>query len=305
MQAMIRSLSTEFSEITFSGIHTVVLVGAGGTGARIAPVVAKLLRPDISLHIVDNDIVEERNIYRQHFVRRDIGRPKAEVVFARAAAAVALPNNVMNPNDTAPLVQLRYYTQTVQEYFESNSAYHHASTLYIGCVDNVKARQAIMDHICRRLGGVYIDLGNSMKYGQAIVSFKSHEGSYEGIRVHAPQLLQTDSGEESCAIRMDDQTVMANQMSATVGGALVASVLDGYPISQPFVEFSTQPPSVQGKGWDLNQVWDANRSHRAQVRHVHEAFSGGERIPATGNIHERFVQAVARAEQRMRRGEAP
>src|SRR5688572_3687924 len=67
----------------------IILVGAGGTGARMAPDIARLLNRGDSLIIVDPDTVEEKNLIRQHFVRPDVGRYKAEVVAQRATIAAA------------------------------------------------------------------------------------------------------------------------------------------------------------------------------------------------------------------------
>lgn len=62
----------------------IVVVGAGGLGGPIALAVAAAGRPVI---VVDDDVVELSNLHRQvHFTMADLGRPKAEVLAARAGA---------------------------------------------------------------------------------------------------------------------------------------------------------------------------------------------------------------------------
>lgn len=64
----------------------VVMLGAGGTGAYVAPHVYRLLhvldRPARFI-ICDGDIVEAKNLIRQNFVPADLGENKARVLAER------------------------------------------------------------------------------------------------------------------------------------------------------------------------------------------------------------------------------
>ena len=61
---------------------TVVVVGAGGLGG---PIALALAEAGCQVVIFDDDRVELSNLHRQvHFTLADLGRPKAEVVAARA-----------------------------------------------------------------------------------------------------------------------------------------------------------------------------------------------------------------------------
>lgn len=65
---------------------TIVLVGCGGTGAFLADAIGRLpLGRAARLFLVDPDRVEDHNIMRQAFERREVGRFKAEVLAARLA----------------------------------------------------------------------------------------------------------------------------------------------------------------------------------------------------------------------------
>lgn len=64
----------------------VVMLGAGGTGAHIAPHLYRLLyalkRP-VRFIICDGDVVEEKNLVRQNFIPADLGENKAKVLAER------------------------------------------------------------------------------------------------------------------------------------------------------------------------------------------------------------------------------
>lgn len=64
----------------------VIMLGAGGTGAHIAPHLYRLLyaldRP-VKFIICDGDKVEEKNLVRQNFTEADLGENKAKVVAER------------------------------------------------------------------------------------------------------------------------------------------------------------------------------------------------------------------------------
>lgn len=55
----------------------IVIVGAGGLGSRIAEMLA---RPELELHIIDDDRVEAHNLRQGIFTQQHIGARKAEVV---------------------------------------------------------------------------------------------------------------------------------------------------------------------------------------------------------------------------------
>ena len=69
---------------------TFYIVGAGGTGsylvrdlARIISVYNEKYNRNDEIVIIDQDIVESKNLTRQNFIRNDIGKNKAEVLAKR------------------------------------------------------------------------------------------------------------------------------------------------------------------------------------------------------------------------------
>lgn len=137
----------------------VVLVGAGGTGARLGPDIARLLGRGDRLLVVDPDTVEERNLIRQHFIRADIGRFKAEVVAGRATAA-ATPGVEVEPMIMA-LTDLGQIPNRVLE--------RHGTaipTLWVGAVDNRTCRKMAATAFDAGHTGLWLDAGNDLRGGQ-------------------------------------------------------------------------------------------------------------------------------------------
>ena len=69
-------------------IINVLIVGLGGIGSHLTDLIAPVLRnalflPQIRLHLMDGDIVEEGNLGHQRFTEDDIGKSKAEALSKR------------------------------------------------------------------------------------------------------------------------------------------------------------------------------------------------------------------------------
>ncbi|MBV9357889.1 MAG: ThiF family adenylyltransferase [Chloroflexi bacterium] len=113
----------------------VTLVGLGGTGAFLAEDLARLFSVHfgwkVRLHLVDHDVVEEHNVRRQAFVRRDQGRHKAQVVAERLVRQFPIEVSV----SLAPYDHLRDAPQPAQGEDRPRLA------LLVGCVDNAAARR--------------------------------------------------------------------------------------------------------------------------------------------------------------------
>lgn len=274
-------------EVVLTRFHPmqVVLVGAGGTGARLGTDIARLLTRGDRLLIIDPDRVETRNLIRQHFVRGDVGRYKAEVV-ARRAQIVAAQGVSIESRITA-LDNLG----TVPNLQDRNLGIH-VPTLWVGAVDTRKCRQMAATYLnSNPRSGLWIDVGNEMRGGQVGMwggwlaqsvkapmtgkvwptpaqeqQIKSYvrEG-YTRDRAMAaagpwvymntiaeitPSVLQPDVEEEAktteCPIRIDTQSLAANVMAYCAVINLVSRVLDGLNISVGASFFSTNN-TMQGK----------------------------------------------------------
>ena len=79
----------------------IMQVGTGGTGSYLVLPLAKFLNSlkktraynDIKYYLIDNDIVEEKNIWRQNFNYNEIGQNKSEVLANRSNSGLNLKKN--------------------------------------------------------------------------------------------------------------------------------------------------------------------------------------------------------------------
>ena len=160
--------------------QTIVIFGVGGTGSRLVPLVAQfvktcpwILNPHIIL--VDDDVVEEKNLLRQNFIASDVGKHKAEVLAQRYSRAYnirisPLVHRVVEP-DSFLRMSNTHYAQCVENIGLT-------SAMFILCVDSPAARRSILKQITalvdystsRRYGNLIIDSGNETDFGQVTIN---------------------------------------------------------------------------------------------------------------------------------------
>lgn len=156
----------------------VMVIGAGGTGGRLIPLLTQFLRSITreynpagwletpTVYIVDDDIVEAKNLMRQNFIEPDIGKSKAAVLAQRYGRAYGI--NVI------PILKRIESNDSINSIFNSAGLDRNDGTgiMYILCVDSVKARKDILK-ILKNIGGgdsnrsaFVIDAGNENNFGQ-------------------------------------------------------------------------------------------------------------------------------------------
>jgi molybdopterin/thiamine biosynthesis adenylyltransferase len=135
-----------------------LLLGVGGTGSHIARGLTRLLyhmktlrMATPTLHLVDPDHVEDKNIGRQLFSPADIGQPKAQVVAQRLSLAFGIDIT---------------WTQAALP----PTPYSLAGTIVIEAVDNPQARRQIAQAYPNTL---LIACGNHRQSGQSAYTSRS------------------------------------------------------------------------------------------------------------------------------------
>lgn len=141
--------------------NLVFVIGCGGTGGYVVRDLARYLSTlpyasRIIMVLVDGDEVEERNLIRQNFINKDIGKNKAEVLATRYGAAyglkmIAVPthltaenfSNVMGRGALEKLVDIESGLQQADEEHEIQAPTIHTNLAIISCVDNNKTRALI------------------------------------------------------------------------------------------------------------------------------------------------------------------
>lgn len=254
--------------------NDVVVIGAGGVGARLVPLLVKQLAGRDNLFVVDDDIVETRNLLRQHFTAADVGRPKAQLVAERAAAINAQPRvgiyyavgrvSADNPHSGVLLCPRRDHTLARALYgadFNLTDPNTIRLLVVISCVDTIVARKSIQQWLTVSAGGyhsyVWIDCGNADKSGQALYAMiipgtgplqqrgtprVRYDGKWDGFKFLCPEFLNQKDEEvvgDACAARIDTQTVTANNWAATCAATLADPLLAQRPFSLAGMMFST------------------------------------------------------------------
>jgi molybdopterin/thiamine biosynthesis adenylyltransferase len=168
-------------ECRFSVIpQTFIIVGCGGTGSRLIPLLAQFLKTcqwivNPAIHLIDDDIVEEKNLSRQNFIYTDVGKPKAVVLAQRYSKAYNIP--------IVPIVEKVIGTGTFSvssKIFNSGEALiqgNKLAAMVISCVDSMAARRAILEefsHTVFNHGGIFLDGGNEDLFGQVMISNPRH-----------------------------------------------------------------------------------------------------------------------------------
>lgn len=138
---------------------TITVVGCGGTGSYLVQRLARLagharqMNIEVGLRLVDPDIVEPKNLWRQLFVESEVGQPKARALAARYSRAFGLP--------------IQFFGETV-------SAKHlkiepRSLNVVVGCVDNTAARRDIDEIVRMQKGRLWwLDCGNGDQHGQVV-----------------------------------------------------------------------------------------------------------------------------------------
>lgn len=214
-------------------LSNVVIIGCGGTGSRLLPMIAQLMSrgkwndmmPTITL--VDGDEVEVKNLTRQNFIAEDVGRNKAECLAERYGSAFELPTVCINeyvPNSIDNMTT--WLSNSVPENMSRLVA--DRPTVFFLCVDNMKIRYQIVQAILMStLGGrrthehLIVDAGNENTYGQARV-FSSRivpESEFDGCNIAALERL----------VKKTDHHVRLPFLPAPIGSYLRSSGYTGNP----------------------------------------------------------------------------
>ena len=240
----------------------IVMLGAGGTGAHIAPQIYRLLyslkRP-VRVIIADGDAVEQKNLVRQNFAFSDIGVNKAKVIAERYASAFKLkveyiPDFIEDADRLAELLLPDVHT-VYSEALNQDRKYPfrqaQETVVLIGAVDNNKSRKICHEVFCKISNLIYIDSGNGEHSGQIVCGVRrSGRTMQKPVGAIYPDVLEeTDKfpSELSCAEASISapQTITANLTAATVVVDLLYNILVLGESDVESVTFSTKSLKVQ------------------------------------------------------------
>ena len=221
----------------------VVMLGAGGTGAHIAPHLYRLLyaleRP-VKFIICDGDKVEPKNLVRQNFTQADLGENKARVIAERYSEAFGLETSyipsfiesagrlkeLVTPENirTGRYVRDPQIGLIVEEKISE-------LVILIGAVDNNRSRKLCHEVFFKARDLVYIDSGNGEYTGQIVCGVRrAGKTIYKPVGMLYPEVNEPEDlfpSEISCAEASVSapQTIVANLMAATAVVTMIYNIL--------------------------------------------------------------------------------
>jgi PRTRC genetic system ThiF family protein len=135
----------------------IVIVGVGGTGSALARLVARMLwqrgamgQSVPTLHLIDPDVVEMKNVIRQGFAPAEVGMFKSQAIAVRHSLIYGLP--------------IHYATQT----FDPDQPVPPGSIL-VDCTDNHLARRSILKAFDCGTTKTILHCGNAKTHAQVIL----------------------------------------------------------------------------------------------------------------------------------------
>ena len=168
----------------------IVVIGCGGTGSRVVPLLAQFIRSitrefnprgwleSPTIYLCDDDVIESKNLLRQNFIEADVGKYKSVVLAQRYSRAYGI--NIIPSLHRIEDFQRGLFNNTEgcpvssQEYRILG-----ANCMYLLCVDSAAARRNILSVIeyhtlsANRNGNgnidnapFIIDAGNEDNFGQ-------------------------------------------------------------------------------------------------------------------------------------------
>lgn len=239
--------------------YNIIIVGAGGTGGYLIRDLSRYIfalkekgsTKNFSMTIIDGDVVEEKNVLRQNFTKRDVGQNKAEVMAKRHAMAFGIQIDSISEMATTSILRSAF----IQSYDTARNRPN--CNIVIGCVDNHAARREIKKAV-RGTDCYWIDSGNEKKSGQVVVgtgNIRSHYGSFTNsaggkyalpyITDIFPEILdpkkdEVEEKKESCAERsmQEAQSIQINITAANHILNFVTAILEGQTLTSHGVEFN-------------------------------------------------------------------
>jgi len=187
----------------------ILVVGAGGIGSHLVPALQKHLTEQDTILLMDGDKFELKNMDRQMFSRRYIGKNKA--------AAVAEMYRGFN----SPIVPLPEYLDDVV----ALSQRHSDISAIVACPDNHVARVRCME-LADILGVVAVLCGNDFESSHCMVYDPAYKGTLaDPVKVYPEMLTSTghDPAHACTGVAQEEnrQLATANFIAAGFGMGLL------------------------------------------------------------------------------------
>lgn len=170
----------------------VIMFGAGGTASWFLPKLLKIyndafyklpdLKYELEIIILDNDVIEPKNIVRQNFINEDVGENKAIKLAERYNGLYPNINVVAIP---LYATSMEYDTKISKleepldpEVFFNIDDFLQSSDIIVNLVDNEVFKRKLDFVIYRRSALLYFNAGINLYNGQCYVAYPQYSNLY-------------------------------------------------------------------------------------------------------------------------------
>lgn len=154
-------------------MNVYVIVGCGGTGSNLAPMLARMQQKEDMMFLIDGDTVTPRNVERQTYQDFDIGENKARALSKKLNCCYGTMHYAVDTYLQFP----EHLIGILKPVLEMSETYWRNKVFIIACVDNNKARlhlenafKQLIEEFSNKAKYYYIDSGNEDTYGTVLVS---------------------------------------------------------------------------------------------------------------------------------------
>lgn len=251
-------------------IDKIVINGCGGTGGWFIPKLVKILNDakskgklsdNLTVYLIDGGTVESKNIIRQNFINRDIGKNKAYVMCARYSTLLSPGINMVYVDKyLAHKDMIKILSPDVAKGFVDPFAvdcFQPLDTRGVGpgifafnFVDNAVSRKVIHHALASSSRNAHcLDVGNNLYNGQAVYSYYgSNDFAASNYYYNFPEELNDNEfikldncADADLAQNNPEQLFMANDMAATISANILTTLFSDGKIYNGIVEFTTGP----------------------------------------------------------------
>jgi hypothetical protein len=252
-------------------MNNIYVIGAGGVGSFLIPVLAKLTPPE-NIIVIDGDTLEEKNMDRQLYRDQDIGMNKAEAIVERYGLSHHM--------DT-------WFVDGLIELDEDD--------WLMVCVDNHAARfSALMS--CDRFGCRAIFAANEQWSSEAYYYQRSWKDSAIDPRTYFPDIVTDRSNDPRRAAigctgeaqKENVQLVTANAQAAALAGQMFALWHIAMPkMEKRVIQHLPYRRVINKTKMEEFKVSDINKTKEKGQDYADRPTSGGDGVasntPASAN----------------------
>ena len=251
-------------------IDRIIINGCGGTGGWFIPKLVKILNDakskgklsdNLTVYLIDGGTVEAKNIIRQNFINRDIGKNKAYVMCARYAPLLSAGINMVYVDKylahkdmikiLSPDIAKGFVDPFTVDCFQGVDNRSVGPGIFaFNFVDNAVSRKVIHHALAiSNKNSHCLDVGNNLYNGQAVYSYYAMNDFAASNYYHNfPEELNDNEfikldncADADLAQNNPEQLFMANDMAATISANILTTLISDGKIYNGIVEFTTGP----------------------------------------------------------------